>query len=557
MKKSSTALLGAGGCELVRACVARFGADHGQGGDSTKTWLGWMNVFNMDNSYAFGSAWGVADLRAAFEPDWTNATRVVLRINTNTFNTGGYWNLADGTPNKLLEANLYVDVGTLYAGNDVTFVGRVESNSLPAGWTCVAVIKEFAPGYAYLGDTRAELVGGADFAVTRYIRPGNITQYGFLLFGPNTRPGSPEALEGVSVFVDNEDPSITAEPSPQRVMVGGTARFTVAATSSAPLSYQWKRDGVALTEGGRFSGVRTATLTITGAQLEDAGLYTVTVSSAAGTRDSQPARLRVLTPAEDANWLDNPSFEMDVEQPWLVPPPWFNFSGAALASTNDFYGNQIEYPVQARDGTNVVRIYNAGEWNGVFQDQPAAPGDVFTADGWFWLSSQDALAGNTSVRIEVQFRAGPVPLAMWLSAPVGPDSPKDQWLYLEVTNGVPAGWTQISTENARYLVAPPGTETVRFQLTLHNQGGGTGNVYADALRLMKKDRVRITARRVGNEVELSWPTQGATQYQVIATEDLGQPAWAPVGPPVEGDGSIKAVRVPLGSRPQFFQVLTL
>gem|GEM_PF-5481669 len=78
--------------------------------------------------------------------------------------------------NKLLEANLYVDVGTLYAGNDVTFVGRVESNSLPAGWTCVAVIKEFAPGYAYLGDTRAELVGGADFAVTRYIRPGNITQ---------------------------------------------------------------------------------------------------------------------------------------------------------------------------------------------------------------------------------------------------------------------------------------------------------------------------------------------------------------------------------------------
>ncbi|MEJ5238044.1 MAG: immunoglobulin domain-containing protein [Limisphaera sp.] len=525
--------------------------------DSTKTWLGWMNVFNMDNSWAFGQAWGIGDLRATFEPSRTNATRVVLRVNTNTFNTNGFWNLPDGTPNKLLEANLYVDVGTLYAGNDVTFIGRVESNSLPAGWTCVAVIKEFAPGYAYLGDTRAELVTGSDFAVTRYIRPGNITQYGFLLYGPNARPDAPEAFEGVSILVDNEDPSITAEPLPQRVMVGGTARFTVAATSSAPLSYQWKRDGVPLTEGGRFSGVRTATLTITGAQLEDAGLYTVTVSSTAGTRDSQPARLRVLTPAEYANWLDNPSFETDVEQPWLVPPPWFNFSGAALASTNDFYGNQIDYPVQAKDGTNVVRIYNAGEWNGVFQDQPAAPGDIFTADGWFWLSSQDALAGNTSLQIEVQFRAGPVPLAMWVSAPVNQDSPRDQWLYLEVTNGVPAGWTQISTENARYLVAPPGTETVRFQLTLHNQGGGTGNVYADALRLMKKERVRITARRVGNEVELSWPTQGATQYQVIATEDLAQPVWAPVGSPVEGDGSVKAVRIPLGPQSRFFQVLTL
>lgn len=80
--------------------------------DSTKNWLGWMNVFNMDNSYAFGQAWAPADLRAAFEPARSNATRVVLRINTNTFNTNGYWNLPDGTPNKLLEANFYVDVGT-------------------------------------------------------------------------------------------------------------------------------------------------------------------------------------------------------------------------------------------------------------------------------------------------------------------------------------------------------------------------------------------------------------------------------------------------------------
>ncbi|MCS7090554.1 MAG: immunoglobulin domain-containing protein [Verrucomicrobiota bacterium] len=525
--------------------------------DSTKTWLGWMNVFNMDNSYAFGQAWGLADLRAAFEPGRTNATRVVLRVNTNTFNTNGYWNLADGTPNKMLEANLYVDVGTLYAGQDVTFIGRVESNSLPAGWTAVAVIKEFAPGYAYLGDTRTDLVPGWDFSVTRYIRPGNITQYGFLVYGPNARPGSPEAAAAVSIVVDNEDPSITVGPRPQRILAGGTARFSVTATSSSRLSYQWKRDGVPLTEGGRFQGVQTATLVIQDAKLEDAGFYTVTVSSLAGTRDSQPVRLRVLTPSEFANWLDNPGFELDVELPAQVPPPWFNFSGAALASTNEFYGDQWDYPVQAKEGTNVVRIYNAGEWNGVFQDQPAAPGDIFTADGWFWLSSQDALAGNTSLQIEVQFRAGPVPIAMWVSSPVGPDAPKDQWLYLEATNGVPAGWTQVSTENARYLVAPPGTETVRFQLTLHNRGGGTGNVYADALRLMKKERVRITARRVGAQVELLWPTQGATQYQIIAAEHLAQPAWAPVGSPLSGDGTVKTVTIPLGSQPRFFMVLTL
>ena len=128
--------------------------------DSTKNWAGYMNWYSTNDVYVSGGAWGIADLRGAFLPFQSNATVVVLRVNTNTFNTNGYWNLVDGTPNKHLEANLYVDVGTTFAGNDVTFVGTVQSNNLPVGWTCQAVVKEFAAGYAYLGDTRADLVGG-------------------------------------------------------------------------------------------------------------------------------------------------------------------------------------------------------------------------------------------------------------------------------------------------------------------------------------------------------------------------------------------------------------
>jgi len=222
--------------------------------DSTKSWAGFMNWYSTNDAYVGGGAWGIADLRARFAPAQVGATRVVLGVNTNTYNTGGYWNLADGTPNKHLEANLYVDVGTAFAGNDVTFLGTVESNSLPAGWTCYAIVKQFGSGYSYQGDTRQDLAGGGAFSVTRTIPAGSICQYGFLLYGPNAAPGSPETTQAVSILVDNADPAITVQPVSQRVIAGGTAKFSVTATGSSALSYHWKRAGTNLVNGGNISG---------------------------------------------------------------------------------------------------------------------------------------------------------------------------------------------------------------------------------------------------------------------------------------------------------------
>jgi hypothetical protein len=41
--------------------------------DSTRNWLGWMNVFDTNNAYLYGQAWGAADLRAAFVPNVASA----------------------------------------------------------------------------------------------------------------------------------------------------------------------------------------------------------------------------------------------------------------------------------------------------------------------------------------------------------------------------------------------------------------------------------------------------------------------------------------------------
>lgn len=522
--------------------------------DSTKTWNAYLNVFTIENAYVYGQAFGAAELRARFAPTQAGATRVVLNINTNLYNPADpFWNLPDGTANKNVEANFYVDVGTAFGGNDVTFEGTVESNTLPAGWTCEAVIKQFGGGYAYIGDSRVALETGVPFSVTRFIPEGNICQYGFLLYGPHTAPDSAAALQGVSIIVDNADPAITGEPANQRVVIGGTASFTVAATSSAALSYQWQRYETNLANGGNISGATSATLTVNNAQADDATTYKVTVTSTAGTADSQPARLRVLTPEAFANSLDNPSFEQDVVAFQVVPEPWVNFTGSALLS-----GPEFIYGI-AHDGTNVVQVYNAGQYNGIYQDVPAAPGDIFTGDCRLWQSSSDPLSAPINeAYLEIQFRQGSAnPIAIYNSILVTNSiAMQDAWLHLEATNGVAAGYAFTSTSNATYLVAPAGTEFVRFQITLHREETGAGSVFVDDMRLLKKTPVTLSSALSGGGLTLSWRSQVAASYQVVYKDTLSDANWTPVGDLVAGDGSVKTASFPTTGNQRFYSVLT-
>src|SRR5437879_10801119 len=50
-------------------------------------------------------------------------------------------------------------------------------------------------------------------------------------------------------------PTITTQPANQTITAGQTASFSVTATGTAPLNYQWRKNGVAI------SGATTATYT--------------------------------------------------------------------------------------------------------------------------------------------------------------------------------------------------------------------------------------------------------------------------------------------------------
>ncbi len=87
---------------------------------------------------------------------------------------------------------------------------------------------------------------------------------------------------------------VVGQPSAASIKAGGTAKFTVRATGSGPLTYQWQRNGVALKNGGVVSGATAATLKLTKVAKANAGTYRAVVSNLASQATSANAKLTVL-----------------------------------------------------------------------------------------------------------------------------------------------------------------------------------------------------------------------------------------------------------------------
>lgn len=86
----------------------------------------------------------------------------------------------------------------------------------------------------------------------------------------------------------NLPPTVTVNPSNVTAPAGGIASFTVAASGSQPITYQWQRNGANL------PGATSSTLTINPVQLTDSGSqYRAIVSNSFGTVASNVAILTV------------------------------------------------------------------------------------------------------------------------------------------------------------------------------------------------------------------------------------------------------------------------
>ena len=135
------------------------------------------------------------------------------------------------------------------------------------------------------------LIAGAN-AATYSIPAAALIDSGATFSVTVSNPGGTVTSRAALLTVAAVAPAVTVGPLDATVNDGSAATFSVVATGSAPLAFQWLRNGVPVV------GATTPTYSTTALALADDGAeYTVTVSNVAGSVTSPVSRVTVLAVA--------------------------------------------------------------------------------------------------------------------------------------------------------------------------------------------------------------------------------------------------------------------
>ena len=162
-----------------------------------------------------------------------------------------------------------------------------------------------------------------------------------------------EVWPGVCAFApehclpQNNPPSITQQPSNQEVFESGSANFTIFAGGSSPLSHQWQKNQVNLSDGGHYSGCTTATLTVSSVNSSDAASYRCVVTNPYGTATSNEATLTLAAPGP-------PTITQQPSNESVTPGSMATFTVSASGTA----------PLSYRWQKNQTNLSNGGHYSG-------------------------------------------------------------------------------------------------------------------------------------------------------------------------------------------------
>jgi hypothetical protein len=259
----------------------------------------------------------------------TYMTAPALNLNTNavTMCAWIYPMTAQGAATGLIFSRNGNDVGGLGYGvnNNIGYTWNSNSAAtynFPSGlvpltnsWSFVALTVSPTNAILYLYNTNGQL------SATNAISHTNQPFSGLTFIGcdaPNSA-GTPQgrsfngAIDEVAVFnrtlpqseiynlykkglgLTAIAPVIPNQPQSLALMAGRTARFKATATGDAPLTYQWRKNGVNMSNGGNVSGATTPSLTLSNVSIaNDTATYDLVVANIAGALASSPATLTVV-----------------------------------------------------------------------------------------------------------------------------------------------------------------------------------------------------------------------------------------------------------------------
>ncbi|UOQ53834.1 PQQ-dependent sugar dehydrogenase [Hymenobacter cellulosivorans] len=192
-------------------------------------------------------------------------------------------------------------------------------------------------------------------------------------------------------------PVITGQPANVSVAPGQAASFTVTATGTAPLSYQWQKNGV------NIAGATAATYTIASVTAASAGQYRAVVTNAVGSVTSAAATLtvtapntaptaQILTPAEGTTYVAGTTVTFSADAT--------DAEDGALPASAFSWQVDFHHDTHVHDGTP----FNQGQKTGSF----AIPNTGETAANvWYrlYLTVTDAGGLKTTVYRDIYPRA--------------------------------------------------------------------------------------------------------------------------------------------------------
>jgi hypothetical protein len=277
-----------------------------------------------------------------------STTNVLTLSNAQTNNSGSYTvivtNVAGSvtSSNALLTVtNVPAEIGTqpisqtVAVGSNVTFAVYGTPNDVygPYSFQWVKDGTDLTDGPTSSGST---ISGSTNTSLTiTDVQTNDAGSYQLLITNPGGLVTSSNAVLTVTnMTVTDIPPAITVQPTNQGVAVGSAVALAVTATGMEPLNYQWQINGTNLVDGTNLvygditSGSTTNVLTISNAQTNDSGSYTVIVTNLAGSVTSSNALLTVVI-------VPSPSFGNIQAESGVSGS--FILSGAGGASNGTYY----------------------------------------------------------------------------------------------------------------------------------------------------------------------------------------------------------------------------
>lgn len=282
------------------------------------------------------TAEGMLGSSAALETGGSGATGRVVGVGIPDFGTGDFFiecllkgpvaaldrvvidqrpNAANG--NHLLvyvspanRLNIFINSAIVYTGVGAVFNGAIRQLRIRRVAGVLQVWVDGVQDGASVANTsnlsvgaNGTYIGGSAFA------PGTQALTGWLdelriTTGPGAAARDPSVLQ-TAPFPDEGGsgggPTIDTQPADTTTLQGETATFTVAATGTGALLYQWFENGAFML------GESADTLTVTATLLRDGNTYTVRVTDDDGGVTSDPAELTVTPASSIAPVLQGPA----------------------------------------------------------------------------------------------------------------------------------------------------------------------------------------------------------------------------------------------------------